>query len=413
VSSRFRPTRGPGTVPAVRILAAAILLATACGSSGGGAPDGGGGDDALPDGGVTACARPAAADGARRVVVSHPYTEAGGAAAVYRVLTLSADGELSETDTTFELGRARGGAIAFTPDGKLAFVAQDDGTIGVVAFDDDEAAPRVVHAGVDGVYAGAVTVAPDGDRLYVLDQQWREHGGGIYQRAIGCDGSLGAAELVLAAKLPEAMFALPGADRLLVVARDVLDTTGDRDAHLVAMDGAPTVIGSVDAFPDDEALVSSAALSHDGRYLLIADNSELSGIPNRIAAVEIRDDGLAARQVLTPIEDPYRVLSSPFGDAALVVSGYGDALFALDYRPGDEEPYAVRGELSYVGPRPMLPGDAVMIERGALRGLVLVAEVGGVRRVRFGAAGAVTDLGVLEIGGGGVAGLIGALGVAP
>lgn len=62
--------------------------------------------------------------------------------------------------------------------------------------------------------------------------------------------------------------------------------------------------------------------------------------------------------------------------------------------------------------RPQLPSAAVQVERWALAGLVLVAEVSGIRRVRFDGVGGVEDLGRFEFGSG-LDNIVGALGVQP
>jgi hypothetical protein len=53
-----------------------------------------------------------------------------------------------------------------------------------------------------------------------------------------------------------------------------------------------------------------------------------------------------------------------------------------------------------------------MIRRGSLEGLVLVAELSGVRKVAFHSDYTVTDLGVLDFGSG-YTGMVGAVGVQP
>src|SRR5262249_59456060 len=84
-----------------------------------------------------------------------------------------------------------------------------------------------------------------------------------------------------------------------------------------------------------------------------------------------------------------------FGDVVLVASGFGNAFFVIDR---DATGFKKRGEVTYTGPKPELPGGAVMIDVGALRGLVLVAETSGVRRVAFHADGSVVDLGKFAVG---------------
>jgi hypothetical protein len=117
--------------------------------------------------------------------------------------------------------------------------------------------------------------------------------------------------------------------------------------------------------------------------------------------------------VLSPIEDPLSIITSPFDNTALVVSGFGDAFIKLEYAPSGTTPFTVRGPITYVGARPELPGTAVMIDRGALRGLVLVPENLGIRRLRFASGGTITDLGKTATGASGFDNITGSLGIQP
>jgi hypothetical protein len=185
------------------------------------------------------------------------------------------------------------------------------------------------------------------------------------------------------------------------------------DVHLLDWtQDPPTRVAGVDAFGDDLAIVGGSAVTADGKYALVGDTSEFSGLPNRIAVVGLGAGALTATTVLTPVRDPVAIVASPFDDAALIVSGYDDALLALDYAPLAATPFARLRALTYVGGRPRLPSDAVMIERGGLRGLVVIAENVGLRRVRFAGAGAINDLGKTSTGTG-TAAIPGALGVQP
>jgi hypothetical protein len=387
------------------------------GGSGSGVDSGVADASAAVDAPPTDCTRtPAADDRARFVVVSHPYGEGGAQATSYAVLALSAAGELSDTGATFDMGRATDGVISFTPDGEVGLLAQGDGTLGVFTLD-AQGVPTVVHAGYDAddaFYATDVVMDPDGAHAYVVNDQWRENGGGIYRVAIACDGSLTHEGLVAAAKLPGAFIPL-GGTMALAAGVDFLDSTAGDTAFAVDLSG-PSVFGSTNAFGDDQASVASAAVSASGRYFLIGDNNAFydpPGMDNRVAVVAVGDVSLAPVQVLTPLEDPYAIIASPFDDGALVVSGFGDAIFELDYDDQNAAaPFSIAGELTYVGGRPQVPGNAVMVDRGSLRGLVLVAEVGGVRRARFNGGGAIEDLGVTPAGTG-VPGIVGAIGIQP
>jgi hypothetical protein len=391
---------GPRTV--------AVLVAAA--GCGGGAPDVPGAPDA-DDVAVDAdprCPRTLRpADRPRKVVVSLPF---GTPRTLYKVLDLDPAGGLTDPGVGFELGRSSLGEIAFTPDGAVGLVAQDDGSLGVFRFD-DAGDPVVVHAAYTaGFYAARVIVDPDGTVAYVLDTQWREHGGGIYRVGIGCDGALADLGLWTAAKLPGGL-QLAG-ERALVAAADVLGSPAGHDAHLLDWTADPPArLGGVDAFGDDDAIVGGTAVTADGRHFLIGDTSAFATAPNRIAVVAVDGDTLTAAQVIAPVEDPIALVASPHGDVVLAVSGYGDAIFVLE-ETGGAVPFAAPRPLSYLGARPQLPSAAVAITRGALAGLALVAELQGVRRVRMTGGGTVTDLGLTQLGDGAAA-ITGALGVQP
>ena len=365
------------------------------------------------DAAVGGCTRePAAADRVRYAVVSHPYEEDGSAASGWEVLSIDAGGELAATGTTFAMGRATGGAVAFTPDGEVGVVAQEDGSLGVFTLS-AEGEVEVIESGWRGsMYAGAVVPAPDGAGVYVLDSQWRENGGGVYRVDIDCDGQVSDGGLVAAARLPYALVFAGGGARALAAASDILDSTGGADVHLVDL-GAGDVMAGADPFPDDEQIVASAALTADGAYLLVGDNNQFYSseeLENRVAVVRVNGAELGAVQTL-PVEDPIAIATSPSDDAALVVSGFGDAIFVLARNDGAGKPFALAGEVDYTGPAPQLPGSLATIDRGALRGHVLVAELLGVRHLAF-TRGSVTDLGLVALGDG-TAAITGALGLQP
>jgi hypothetical protein len=351
---------------------------------------------------------PAPADGPRSVVVAHPFASSGAQADAWALLTLSAAGELGRPGTTFTMGRANYGRVAFTPDGELGFAAQEDGSLGVFRVSSTEV--EVLHAAYDGsFYAHDVLVSPEGDHLLVLDVNFPNNGGGLYRVDIGCDGSL-----VDRGKITESRLAYAGAwlDGDLVLA--VRDLPGAPAAHPVARVGwpAPALLSSSIAFPDDDAITAGFAATRNGAHLLLGDNSGFASVPNRVAVVKTTG-GLGAVQMLPNIEDPFAIATSPANDAAIVISGFGDAIFVLDYDPSNASgPFSVRGELGYVGAGPQLPGSVAPIERGTLDGLVLVSELSGVRRVRFGANANVTDLGLFDLGDG-LENIVGAIGVAP
>jgi hypothetical protein len=384
-----------------RVLLVSVL--TACGGGGGG--PGGSGTDASVDGPGTTCVRePAAADRVRHVVVSHPYTADSMKSNAWEVLDLSVSGELSRPGRTFEMGRAHVGEVAFTRDGKIGIAAQEGGTLGIFRLDDG-GVPTVLHAQFQGsFYAARVVSAPDG-RIYVLDTQWRNSGGGIYELTIDCDDNVADGGLVAAAKLPAAL-AVTAEGAWLVAAVDIGDSPMDMDVHVVSKG---EVVASGDAFADNLQIVGGATLTRDGSAFLVGDTSVYGNEPNRIAVVPVSGTTLGTPSMIPNIEDPITLLPSPFADKVLVVSGFGDALFQL---VGTSGTWTSAGQLSYVGAKPQLPGGAVMIERGALKGLVLVAENEGVRRVEMFASGNIVDRGLYSLGSG-LPNSPGAIGVTP
>ncbi|MEM9071413.1 MAG: hypothetical protein AAGE52_23100 [Myxococcota bacterium] len=365
--------------------------------------------DAGVDAGEMCPRLPAPADRVRRVVISHPFATDGAPAEVFEVLELSQDGTLSRPDTTFTMGRATQTPIAFTPDGEVGAVAQDDGSLGVFRLNDDGSV-EVMHASYDGAFfATAVVPALDGTGFWIRDAQFRASGGGIYFVEIGCDGAIASERMAFPAKLPYGF--LPRADGSAVVfARDVLDVMDPpEDAFLVTLD-TPMRTAQADVFDDDDWIGSSSTLTANGRHALIADNSIAS--TNRVGVVSLGGGAIAPVQVISPFEDPAAVVASPFDDAAIVLSAFGNAIFRLSYNPDAALPFVNEGELTYMGGRPALPSAAALVDRGTLSGLVVIAENVSVRQVRFMGGGAVTDLGAFGLGDDS-ANIVGTIGVQP
>jgi hypothetical protein len=164
------------------------------------------------------------------------------------------------------------------------------------------------------------------------------------------------------------------------------------------------VLASADAFGDDEAILASSTVTSDGAFALVGDNSAFSGIPNRVALLTLGQDSLTPDHVLSPLKDPFAMAASPFGPQVLLASGEGNALHRV----------VVGGAGSTVAQTlsSPLPGDVVVVTRGALAGMALVSENDGLRRVRIEPEGTLTDLGVTSVGDG-YPGIPGALGVQP
>lgn len=370
------------------------------------------GDPGLDPGGEGCPREPASAGRPRWVVASLPYGTGGAQSQDWTLLRLDTDGRLAWTEARFAMGRATGGVVAFTPDGRLGIAVQDDGSLGVFAIADDGEV-RVIDGGFRGAFhADQVRIVGNGDRVLVLDAQWAESGGGVHQVEIGCDGTLVDRGRWIPARLPRALLRLPGGAFLLAAWFPEGLPAEAGDVHLYDLGDRPRRLGGGQAFPDD-AIIGGAAVTADGTLALLGDVSEFSGRATAIAVMEVQGDALVRRQVITPFEDPVSLVAAPQGGTLLAASGYGDALWVLEQVPGQPEtPIRVRGRLDTPGGRPQLPGSMVILERGPLAGRVLVAEVTGIRQVHLGADGSATDLGVTSLGGG-VEGLPGSLGIQP
>ncbi len=377
---------------------------------------GGDSGEVVPDG-VTPdapgeCARqPAAADRTRYVVVARPYDTAGNSSPLFEVLELSSAGALTRFDPPrmFELGnRTPFGVIAFTPDGEVGLVAMDNGDLGVFRLD-PSGVPTIIHASFDGAfYASRVIVDPAGDRAWVVDENTRNNGGGVYQVAIGCDGTLTDGGLVAPARSPGGLGLI--GTRAVLAARDVLDSPAGDELHVLDL-AAATRLGGGDVFGDDDQAFSGFALSHDGTKAFIGD-SNFAG-PNRVAIASVTETGASMMAVIPGITDPSAIAASPYGDVVVVSSSQppGEGIYVLD-TGGPNGAWRNRGEITYDGPAAQLPGDMTTIDRGALAGSVLVSELSTIRRVVFAADGSVTDAGSLSFGEG-LESIGGAIGVTP
>lgn len=409
----MRVLRGPSSISTTLLLSGACLVA--CESSDQQVEADGASSDAVAriDAGKDCQRSLSPANRERFVVVSRPYGDGGVQANQWEVLTLSESGELSASDNFFSMGRATSGTVVFTPDGELGFVAQSDGTIGVFRIDGSGMVTVLHEAWDSGGYASSLRMSSDGTTLMVLDGNWRNNGGGLYQVSIDCqNGSVEALGLESASKLPRHVERLDSG-AMLIAALDLGNSPVDQDLHLSNDGDLSAPAASVRVFPDRNAIVGSMAMTSDEKFVLLGDTSEFSGVDTRIGVARIGASSLDPVQVLSPIPDPFAIATSPYNDAALVVSGFDNAIYKLGYDPDSvATPFTNLGELSYMGGAPALPGDLVQINRGDLRGLVIITENQGLRRVRFDGKGAVEDLGRTEFEES-YAGIVGALGIQP
>ena len=317
--------------------------------------------------------------------VSFPYNDDASQSDAWKRFTF--DGDLAETETV-EVGRATSGRGAFTPDGEFVFLVDDVG--GVHGPAGSSSSP----------YVSFVTIDRSGETAWMVDPNWADNGGGIYRASVDCDtGAMGEPELVWTSKNAAAVVLRPGTiSQAAIIARELDSVPGG--VHLVDLATAE-VLTSIDAFGDDEAIVSDAAWDFEGERLLVSDNSEFSGVATRVAVVD--EEGPLS---VVDVPDPVSLVTAPFADSsALAVSGYGDAVYEL-VRTADS--YTLGEEVA----SPALPGSGVVIERGPLVGTVLVVENTGLWQLEFVEGGGVTDRGRL-VGWSGLAGIPGAVALQP
>lgn len=357
------------------------------------------------------CPRLAKADDhARKVVVSHPFLDGGGKANAYELLELSVGGQLAKTGKTFTMRRSMT-EIVFTPDGQIGMVAQEDGSVGVFSFD-AAGAPVVLQEGFAGDFsAGHLVMAKDGQRVYILDPNTESNGGGLFEAKIACDGTLSAAKLVVPGGQAHAMALLPGdPSRAVYVAGKALDSPAGSYAHVLDLaGGAPKRVVSGAVFDDADALASSVAVTLDGKFALVTDNGFAKG--SRMAAVSLAD---ATKRATIDTPNPAGVVMSPFGNAMLLMNSDGeDALRVVKYdAANDATPLSIAGLVALKGGKTELPTIAFAIDRGSLKGRVLVSENQAVRQLAFGADGSLTDVDA-RVDFTGFTGIVGALGIEP
>lgn len=374
-------------------------------SSSGGSSSGGGDAGGRP----TCHATPIADDAPRTIVISHPFGAGGAKDKRYERLELGANGAITRPDVVFSMGRNFAGDIVFTPDGKLGLSAQEDGTIGVFRVESDGKV-TVVDPGFKGKgYVERLLMAPDGASVLVLDMNTKENGGGLYEVMIGCDGKLEDRGLVLAGASPTAAAWLD-AGKALVSARAIGASPDTDELHVVDV-AARVRLGGGPAFGDREAINSAVAVSGDGKVALVADNGILVG--SRVAVVSATGAAVAKKSLLA-VKNPVSVAFSPFGNAGVVVGSDGeDDYFRVKVDTSAATPVVLDASpIAYKNGKPQLPGAAHVIERGPLKGRVVIAEVNGVRQLTFTPAGALEDTSAFEVSkGNDIPGSVGTLGL--
>ena len=285
-------------------------------------------DSGTPDAGDGCRSEPRDPDADRVVLANLPYE---GTGADWAVLTLSAEAP-SPTRARRSQRDAPTSTPAVHPDGSLGIAPLDDGTISIVEVDAGGSV-RVVEAGfTTGFYAEAVAMHPSGERVYVVDRNWEENGGGLYVLDLDC--STGAPSVpddlpvdelgrLVATRLPAAALPIPGRpDRLVLI-------SGPTPADVRLIDTTSgAILDEVDVFPDDDAWLTTGAITPAGDLVLLTDTSAWSSRDNALAAVRVTGDSLTDVGS-DALYDGVGIGISPDGTTAIVSSGYGDDIVRL------------------------------------------------------------------------------------
>lgn len=387
----------------------AVVLC-ACGET----PNPDAGVDAAVDFDAGCLAMVTPADGVRRLVVSHPYPDDGGSEDNrFEVFTVAADGVLTATGTQFRMGVAGDytSPIIFTTDGRIGFVAQDDGTIGVFRFEGTNVV--VVNAAFNGNFsAGKLLLQPSGDKLWVTDFNTQNNGGGLYSVDIGCDGALSNVQWVLPGNNASGAVFLRDRAELVVSARSLASSAVMQDVHVVdvTQPTAPVVLSSTTGFPDRDAIPPMLAVSRGARFVAAPDTG--FGAGNRVAFFEKTGTVLTSRGVMN-VDAPGGIAFSPFADEGVVMSTDGsDAYTRFGWNTAGTT-FSVLGRVPYTYGRPQLPGAPVMISRGQLEGRMFIAELDSIRQLQFNRDGGITDVSKTPASGTGSAQILGVIGVTP
>ena len=334
----------------------------------------------------------------RQVIVhSTPYNDDGSQGVLWNASVFDASSKTMSHLAEFEMGRKTIGTISFTPDGSHGFVAQQDGTIG--QFRIEEQGVTVLETGLTGDwYAQDVWFDPADGKLWIVDPNWPENGGGIYHADVDCEtGEIGSASLALPTKNAFGVFPLD-LENIVVVAREAFDST----AQVFLLDRASlALIDSAVAFTHEDYNLSAVGISPS--HVFVGDNSSFSGTPNGFVAIELTTEGFGTQQWVAVL-DPVSLVPSKDGSVMLVSSGYGDALH--QYLPH-------LGELTEVvtSSASALPGVGARIHRGYWEGSVLVPENLAIRLLSL-AQSQVKDEGKIHQAEG-FSGMIGSVGITP
>ena len=376
-------------------------------------PDAGEPDTGEPDAGEPDAGEPDAGEPdpfvehVRKVVIARPWPKAGfDCVPVWEVLDLLEDGTLvwPKPRVTFEMGVGSEGNVVFTPDGKYGIASQKDGFIGIFTFDED-GKPRVIKAAWrgpnDDFYSSGVVMDPSGKRFYVIDHNWANNGGGVYSVRLEASGEPVLEGKVFSAKLGSQLGFLPNQPgEVLYHSIETLDAPANTDFHRLKWGGIPTRLTSVSAFSAGNNSVSAMAISPDGAWVLLSDSPFTEGQSGRVAVVSIAQDSPELQVIhhVEGVKNPSGLAWSPYGNVAIALENFGDEVKVLPFDTSKpEEPLSFQGSMTYSSEARALPHTIHVIDQGNLRGLTLISELRGIRKIQFHPDGTVEDLGLIPL----------------
>lgn len=365
------------------------------------------GVDAEVDLGIPSCWPAPAPNRVRKLVVARPYDDDAMPSGLFVVHDIALDGSLSPPSGQFTLARASGGKIQFTPDGTVGYVRLDDGKVGAFRLLADGSTEIIHQAFQPSEYVSQVVIDPSGEYLYMITVGFRNVSGGIYRAKIDCKtGELTDEGLITPAKLAYGMEFI-SKTKAYVEAFDIADTEVLGHVHEITVGESITRVQSGIAFTTEDVGLGGFAVTPDAKFAIVGD----SGLFNTHSVSVVSLTPTIAPVQNFPAEDPYDIIVSPFGNAAVVLESQGDNIQVYAVDTTKSEPLTLRGPLQTAVPK-LLPTDLVMVRQGELNGHAFVTENVGIRHIVFRPSGTVDDLG-LTSNGAGLAGISGAIGVQP
>jgi hypothetical protein len=251
------------------------------------------------------------------LIYATPYLEDGSQSSTWILQPKNGSSQ------SFSMGRATTGTISISTDGSWGAIPQGDGSLGIFRIQNGQITilneGLVLATDTQDIYTTQIWLDSDAGRLWAVDSNWPNNGGGLFFANIDCEsGEIGFAEQVFSSK-NAAMIAPFTSDSMIFLSREV----NEQPQHLTIFDSETQErMQTAQAFDDDDSIFST--LATDGQNILAGDNSAFSGIPNRISHLKLTEN-ILEKQTTFEVEDP---ISIKIHDGlALISSGFGDALW--------------------------------------------------------------------------------------